>query len=319
MNYFLIELAFDTAVHFGTSDSALSLSTSEQTFRADTLFSALCHTALALSGSEGVEQLCQAVRQDRLRLTDAMPWRGDTLYLPKPLLPAGFDETMDTVTRKKIKKMAWLPVKSFDRYLASLHGGRFEPEEEPAVFGTSYELTKAAVRDNPDAEPYQVGLFRYAPGCGLYVICGCTGPDAMDRLRPLLEALGQSGIGGKVTSGYGRFHIEDEILLDEPFDPQTRWLCQALTTAHGPYLLLTTSLPGEEELDAALEGAAFQLVRRGGFVGAQGAAAKKKTQHFLSAGSVLNANFEGALYDVAADAAHPAFRYAKPVFLGVTL
>ena len=127
MTYFLIVLAFDTAVHFGTSDSALSLSTSEQTFRADTLFSALCHTALALSGSEGVEQLCQAVRQDRLRLTDAMPWRGDTLYLPKPLLPAGFDETMDTVTRKKIKKMAWLPVKSFDRYLASLHGGRFEP------------------------------------------------------------------------------------------------------------------------------------------------------------------------------------------------
>ena len=40
MNYFLFKLQFDTAVHFGGSDSALSLYTSEETLRADTLFSA---------------------------------------------------------------------------------------------------------------------------------------------------------------------------------------------------------------------------------------------------------------------------------------
>ena len=44
MNYSLIRLRFDGLAHFGTSDSALSLFTSEDHFYADTLFSALCHT-----------------------------------------------------------------------------------------------------------------------------------------------------------------------------------------------------------------------------------------------------------------------------------
>ena len=47
MNYSLIRLRFDGLAHFGTSDSALSLFTSEDHFYADTLFSALCHTALS--------------------------------------------------------------------------------------------------------------------------------------------------------------------------------------------------------------------------------------------------------------------------------
>ena len=33
MNYFLFKLQFDTAVHFGGADSALSLYTSEETLR----------------------------------------------------------------------------------------------------------------------------------------------------------------------------------------------------------------------------------------------------------------------------------------------
>ena len=39
MNYFLYKLKFTTAVHFGSSDSALGLLASEDHFCADTLFS----------------------------------------------------------------------------------------------------------------------------------------------------------------------------------------------------------------------------------------------------------------------------------------
>ena len=53
MNYFLFKLQFETAVHFGSSDAALSLATSEEHIRADTLFSALCQTALCLYGRAG--------------------------------------------------------------------------------------------------------------------------------------------------------------------------------------------------------------------------------------------------------------------------
>lgn len=154
----------------------------------------------------------------------------------------------------------------FDRYARSLHEGHFTPDEQPESFGTHYEQTKAAVPMQGDTMPYQVGLFRFAPDCGLYFICGFTEDGQDEDLEYLLDWLGATGIGGKVSSGYGKFHVVDKIYLNEPFDDQTEWMYHALSSEHAPYLLLSTSLPQTDELDHALEGASFQLVRRSGFM-----------------------------------------------------
>lgn len=88
MDYYLYKLKFDGAVHFGQSESALSLYTTADHFRADTLFSALCHTALSLWGEDGVQALVKQAEADELLLSDSMPWRElaheDVFYLPKP-------------------------------------------------------------------------------------------------------------------------------------------------------------------------------------------------------------------------------------------
>ena len=127
MNYFLFKLQFDTAVHFGSSDSALSLYTSEETLRADTLFSALCHESLAQHGEAALQQLCSEVQQGKFLLSDLMPCHDETFYLPKPIAPSESTEEMETNLRKKVKKLAWLPVLRFDEYARSLHAGHFDP------------------------------------------------------------------------------------------------------------------------------------------------------------------------------------------------
>ena len=296
MNYFLFKLQFDTAVHFGGADSALSLYTSEETLRADTLFSALCHETLVQHGEEALEQLCAQVRQGKFLLSDTMPWYGETFYLPKPIAASESTEEVETTLRKKVKKLAWIPVLAFDRYARSLHEGHFTPDEQPESFGTHYEQTKAAVPMQGDTMPYQVGLFRFAPDCGLYFICGFTEDGQDEDLEYLLDWLGATGIGGKVSSGYGKFHIVDKIYLNEPFDEQTEWMYHALSAEHAPYLLLSTSLPQTDELDNALEGASFQLVRRSGFMASDRVETplKKKTQYALSAGSVLQNRYQRA-------------------------
>lgn len=266
MNYFLFKLQFDTAVHFGGADSALSLYTSEETLRADTLFSALCHETLIQHGEESLEQLCAQVRQGKFLLSDTIPWYGETFYLPKPIAASESTEEVETTLRKKVKKLAWIPVLEFDRYARSLHEGHFTPDEQPESFGTHYEQTKAAVPMQGDTTPYQVGLFRFAPDCGLYFICGFTEDGQDEDLEYLLDWLGATGIGGKVSSGYGKFHVVAKIYLNKPFDEQTEWMYHALSSEHAPYLLLSTSLPQTDELDNALEGAFFQLVRRSGFM-----------------------------------------------------
>lgn len=327
MDYFLFKLQFDTAVHFGGADSALSLYTSEETLRADTFFSALCHEILIQQGEKTLHQLCEEVQQGKLLLSDLMPWHGETFYLPKPVAPSESNEEVETTLRKKVKKLAWIPTLRFDEYAKSLHAGHFEPDKKglPEVqtsFGTHFEQTKAAIPAQGDTMPYQVGLFRFAIDCGLYFICGCAESGQAEKLEQLLNGLGLTGIGGKVSAGYGKFHVVDKISLSEPDDKQTKWLRRALTSEKASHqLLLTTSLPQDTELDAALEGACFQLVRRSGFMSSDrvNVPLKKKTQYFLSAGSVLRHRYQGALYDVSLTETHPAYRYSRPIFMGVNL
>lgn len=332
MNYFLLKLAFDTAVHFGGSDSAVGAISSSLTLRADTIFSALCHTALEIGGPVRLTALCEAVQQNSLRFSDAFPWRQyqenvvsplrEVLYLPKPLAAPVFNESISTVERKTIKKLAWIPVSKFDSYTASLHQGSYSLDELDSSFGDAYQQVKACVADGADAQPYSVGLYAFHPNCGLYIICACSDNALLPMLTSLFQMLGCSGIGGHTSSGYGRFHLDGEpVCLNDSSDPQHHWMLQALESDAAPYLLLTSSLPSDEELDAALAGAAFQVVRRAGFAFTDQIRTpqKKQTQYFLAAGSVLQHRYQGALYDVGLGLPHPVYRYSKPLFMGVTL
>lgn len=129
MNYFLFKLRFETAVHFGPSDAALPLAASEEHVRADTLFSALCQTALCLYGPEGVEELCGQVQEGKLLLSDTMPWRGDTLFLPKPVTPVETEQDLPSDQKKKRKKQRWIPVSAWKDYATALQSSSSVPEQ----------------------------------------------------------------------------------------------------------------------------------------------------------------------------------------------
>ncbi|HIV87735.1 MAG TPA: type III-A CRISPR-associated RAMP protein Csm4 [Candidatus Pygmaiobacter gallistercoris] len=323
MNFLLFKLRFSTAVHFGESDTALSLASSRETFCADTLFSALCHTALSMQGPDGLAQLCSWVKRGGLRLSDGMIFCGDTLCLPKPMARAQSAAELPAADRKAMKRLQWIPVFAFDGFAQSLAGGAlFEPRRYAMQPGSMVEFSHVRLEEGENPDLYSVGTFVFAEDCGLYLIARCGDPQQAGVLRMLLDALGVSGIGGKVSSGYGRFSVIEQIDLDTAQDPQAVWLARALRADTGRYLLLTASLPRDEELDAVLDGANFALIRRGGFVGSDhyaDSARKKKTQYFLAAGSLLPRRFEGDLYEVGPGGAHPVYRYGRPILLGVTL
>ncbi|MBR5288622.1 MAG: type III-A CRISPR-associated RAMP protein Csm4 [Clostridia bacterium] len=325
MDYCLFKLRFDGAVHFGQSDSALSLYTSADHFYADTLFSALCHTAGTLYGEAGIERLCAQAQAGELLLSDSMPWRerngNDIYYLPKPCATSSHKQDIPAHLRKAIKKLAWIPVQDMGAFEQSLQGEQlYMPDEE--AFGVMENRTLAAVSDGEDTRPYQVGVYRFFPSCGLYVIAGCASKAQQEELAQLIAALGLGGIGGKVSSGFGTFTLDRVIDLNHPVDAQTGWLRDALTQPDPRHhLLLTTSLPTDEELETVLEDAQYQLVRRGGYVQSDTFShtpQRKCTQYFLAAGAMLEHSFEGALYDAVPSGRHPVYRYSKPITLGVS-
>ncbi len=317
----LFKLAFSTPVHFG-GESPQGLENADMTCRADTLFSALCAAARALGGSEEVERLCALVRDDRLRLSDAMPWQKDRFYLTKPAMTAR-RPILQTGDRKAFKKLQWISLADYPAYLrAMLEGQPFNAHEPPSAFGESILHTKGASGRSADEEttPWSVAAFEFYPENGLWFAAECDTGETAGFLSALTEALGAGGMGGKISGGYGKFSVIKQLDIDAAPTADIKWLSKALQCRRAPlYITLTSALPRDDELDGVLEDAQYQLVRRGGFMApGSGGAQKKSTQYFLAAGATLRRPFDGDLYEAGAQDGHPIFRCGRPMLLGVT-
>ena len=158
-----------------------------------------------------------------------------------------------------------------------------------------------------------MGAFRFEDGCGLYFIAAFTSREIMESVARLMNLLGAEGIGGKISAGFGKFWLAEGVTLDgsEPacLQPLAKMLREK-SASH--YILLTSSLPTDDELPAAMENAQYTLIRRAGFVQSDRIfnPRKKRTQYFFAAGSVFGRKFDGDLYDVSENMPHPVYYLA---------
>lgn len=327
MKYCAYKLQFSTPVHFGGS-SALSLESAQMCFCADTLFSALCHVAQLREGNAAVERLCRAVSEGALVFSDSMPWRmqedRDVFYVPRPILSPTKRMELAPENRKLMKKLRYLPIDIMDAYLHALTGGEFTDFSNYSQnFGFVEEVVRAHVPEQGDTAPYFVGTFHFNCDCGLYFLLGSEGSELQEEIHRLVTLLQYSGIGGKISSGYGKFKLVDVIHLETSGEAYARWLQRTLTDCAAPVQMsLSVCLPTDDELEAALEGAEYQLMRRGGFVNeplASEQQQKKCSQHVFQAGSTFHRRFQGQLSCVGSSTGHAVYRYNRPLWVGVRL
>ncbi len=311
----IVKLKFKAPVHFGGG----RLSDSGYACDASTLFSALFIEALRTGEAD---RLLEATRKGKFLISDAFPYIGDTLYLPKPMVPpAAASEKRaqptaeDSRVRKASKKLEYIPRQSYQAYLE----GAFDPIAELENFnlGRSMLHTKVNLEreESGDAKPFHVGSYYYEPGAGLYFLAQTDGFD----FEPLLEQLSYSGIGGKRTSGYGRF----DFVVDEA-DASTEGLFA--DTSHDTvdkdacYVLLSTASPAKDELtEDLLSGSRYRLVRKGGFVQSttySETLQKKRELYMFAAGSVFSQRFCGDVFDVSGpQGMHPVYKYGRAMWM----
>ena len=152
----------------------------------------------------------------------------------------------------------------------------------------------------------------FITGAGLYVLVKADSEREKAIFEELLLALSVSGIGGKRSSGLGRFNV----LRGKT--PET--LVNRLEKTSGTYMSLSTSLPKEHEMEESLAGASYKVIKRSGFVFSNQYAQenrKKRDLYVMDAGSCFKHMFDGDIYDVSNDGAHPVFRYAIPFWMAV--
>lgn len=310
MDYKLYKLVFDAGVHIGMG----KLSDAGCCIYADTLFSALCHEALAAYGVEGINKLIGYVKDNKLILSDGFPYIKNTIYIPKPMYRIiNEQEQGSSALKKQYKKLQYIPYDKLDEFMA----GKLDVEHESKrlkELGVKQLFAKSAVFENRDSELYSVGAYRFSSGCGIYFIVGTETPEADELLDYLFENLEFSGIGGKRNSGFGRF-----TLYKDTIDVNAR-----LENEYPAYVALSVCMAAAGEIEDALRGSSYGLMKRSGFVASDtynnGAdPVKKKDFYSFKSGSVFRRRFNGDVFDVSDNGSHPVYRYAKPMLLGVEL
>lgn len=308
MDYSIYKLSFRTGVHFGKRE----LADSEISFTADRLFSSLCQECVKES-QEKLLEFYEKVREGKILFSDAFPYDREHYYLPKPLkkvLSADPDEG-NSVKKKAYKKLKYIPADKMSDYLK----GSLDAEKEKAQqegIGKTVLRNAVAVRGLPEPSPYHVGIYQFQENCGLYIICGYEDRQVLDELDELLRGLAYTGIGGKRSSGLGKFQCSRAEIPGV--------LSDRLGKNGEEYMLLCGALPIDEELEEAMKGAHYLLSKRSGFVDSASYAKmhmRKRDLYVFQAGSCFKKKFRGDIYDVSEGGAHPVYRYAAPLFMEV--
>ncbi len=306
MEYDIFKLKFPYGIHIGDR----SLENSHNSFLADTLFSALCIEAIK-EGKETFERLLQYAKAGELLISDAFPFLGDELFLPKPYIRIKDNSDGTSTLKKQYKKMNYVAMSKWDEYLA----GSLNPNDEIALekkIGWYKTETHCAIRGLDETKPYRIGSYVFSDQAGLYIIYGYDNEDAKDLFYNLLDKLSFSGIGGKRSSGLGRFEIYTGKMSED--------IKNRLETGNEAFISLSVSLPKDDEISDVMPDARYMLEKRSGFVESVSYSdryMRKKDLFMFAAGSFFTKKYTGDIYDVSAGGNHPVYRYGKPIFLGV--
>lgn len=317
MIYKAFRFEFKTPVHFGNGN----LSSGEVSIHSDTLFSALCMEAVKDS-QESLDELVNLFSSGKLKISDAFPFVDDTPFIPKPFCYVERSaNTGSSVEKKNYKKLKYISAENFQKYFTD----EYNPVQDLEMIknlGTFNLKTSASINGLDDTVPYNIGSYTFSGTvkedihkAGLYIIVGYEEEEDYYLLSDYLDSLSYSGIGGKRSSGLGKFNLKNMNLPKSFVD--------SLGTDAKTNMLLSVSLPTDDEIEKVVEKGEYSLIKRSGFVSSYNYSdnyERKKDLYVFDSGSCFKSKFKGAIYDVSRkEKAHPVYRYAIPMWLGVNL
>lgn len=317
MNFWVYKLSFSTELHIGNG----LLTDSYYTMYADSFFSALCLEALKIYGAEGIEKLKTMAMEDKLVLSDGFPYIKDKLYIPKPLdttfLNPYCEAKQDTsVQRKTWKKTKYLPLEIWNKNNSKLDVEK-ELENLKGIGWSSLRI-RAFIQGLEETMPYGVGGFQFVKDNGMYFIVGLE-KEVEEIFDNILNSLQYTGIGGKLSTGMGKFQWSKE----EASNDVKERLCYAEQSREETNLMtLSVSLPNKED-EEVLENSYYSVIKRSGFVSSFDYTSKqkdisgftkKKNLYVIQSGSCMSHGYCGDIIDVSDGGVHEVLRYAKPLF-----
>ena len=294
------KLDFQT-VHFGNGN----LNESIGLFNASRLYSSLFLESLKLNVDKEFLNLSKSAN---FFLSDSFPLKDGEFYLPKPIgypkIPLNSESTRETRRKaKRSKKLRYIKYTDMEDYVE----GNCDVDK---LDGTDSFFSKSTVVTKKGIDPYEVGITNFKTS--LYILT-----IKHKLLDVLMNSLQYSGIGGKRSSGYGRFTVEK---LDIPDEFSKNIVVN--DSEYGVYMTLSTSIPNNDELDSVLPTAEYLLEKSSGFAYSSTSRnlLRKQDLYKFAVGTTLTKTYNGNIFDVRPDDfPHPVWNYAKGLFYKLPL
>ena len=327
MMYYIFTLKFLTPVHFGDTANGGGLDKFSLQCSADTLFAALCNEA-ANKGSDAVETLVKKTAEGKIVFSSLFPyWRtADSdlyFYLPKPLLKLEQEEQQSTKSFEEIKQLATkLKKQKKSTYIRAsqinslLESGGSDRQFAVPEFAAPLVAGRVALREEKPL-PYYVGSYVFSKHSGLYFILGVEHEEEFTFIKDLLLSLGYSGIGGKRSSGYGKFELADNDLM--LYDDGTAIALMLYNEKSKYQMCLAPVCPRVDEIAVVKQGS-YKLIKRGGFIASSAAKdnIKRNSIYMLQEGSCFPERLRGQMLQQTVDGlAHDVYRDGIGMFVGL--
>lgn len=332
MSYAIYTLQFTTPVHFGTAELGGKLEQIGLAFSSDSLFSALCWELRTFGELDTLQEFCDKTQRGEILLSDALPYvvgeqEEFAFYLPKPVLPdKGInlaDEALqearkEGTERKKQKKMKYLRASEMVPYLQAIRSGK--PYVSALHVGVQTLVERVNCRDD-EPLPYYVGTYSFHPDAGLYVIVQAQDESDFAWLQTVFESLGHTGIGGKRSSGLGKFIVvNDYFTLDEigiyTDDKALYTLLHDKTAA--TQMCVSSILPKPDEIPIVAQGT-YSVRRRSGFTSGSGVIKKRPGVYMIQSGSCFSKRLDGTIAVLDNEQKPPVWRNGKGLFVGLRI
>lgn len=328
--------------HFGAH--GLGQEATHVTLASDSLFAALLARMAELHGAAAVDAFAQPFQDGEppFLISSTFPFAGDVLLLPVPLLAPPADPI--SASAKDLKRVAYVSEGLFRELLAGVKLGdvyaaahKLQGRAVLVQAGEMKRLPKAMqhrgasiwrVERRPrvtlgrgvqNSTIFHTGRVSYADGSGLWFGVYWRRNDAalQAQLAELLLELGDAGLGGERSVGFGRCSIVDAGGLELP------------DAGNKPWVTLSRYLPRPDETGALGHlRAAYRLENVGGWAGSPvDMGQRRRSVNLLVEGAVLGPLARaapGCMVDVrpkypdAPDPlGHPVYRYGYGLGVGL--
>ncbi|MCX7694731.1 MAG: type III-A CRISPR-associated RAMP protein Csm4 [Caloramator sp.] len=292
MKRYRIKLKFKEPIHLGYREGMFNIT--DTTIHSDTIFSGIVNCYSLLFGKAKTEKFIENILQGKLKVSSSFYYVDDEYLYPRPIYNKMYLE--DFKKDKKIKYISEKVLKgqSKDKYVSGnvllskkIEKSIFKIEERPRV---------VVDRLNNGSSIYYTSCCRFNEGCGLWFYIDVE-DELKDEVFASLKLLGDEGLGGMRSYGYGIFEFD---LFEDKIEKVGE-----------KNLLLSLCLPKKEDIERF---SSYGIVERTGYIYSAYVKTKKHNIYrMFEEGSIVEGEVEGTIFDDTPDGftEHKVYKYGR--------